>query len=238
MLEPKTRKAVILARVSRGERQQDPTSQLIPLRAAAERLGWQVVAEVIEKDSAWDPQSANRIRKQVHAIIERGLADTVMVWAWDRYSKDNIEGSARELRFLEEHLGAQFFSLQEPFLSTATMDPNVRPILLAFFAWIAHTESKRRGERLRAKAVSKREQSGRLGQRGKWGKGYLATPAQVEKVVELLADGQTVRSVAAMTGVSKSQVDRIKKAVPAQAAGQETVPLEETVPETGGGLGQ
>lgn len=232
------RKAVILARVSRGERTQDPETQLIALRSAAERLGWKVVAEVVEKDSAWDTESASRIRKQVRAILEKGVADTLMVWAWDRYSRDGIEGSARELRELETHLGAQFYSLTESFLSTATMDPTTRPLIHAVFAWIADMESRRKSDRLKAKAVAKREQSHRLGQRGRWGRGYLATPVQVEKVVELLASGQTVRSVAAATGVSKSQVARIKRSVPTQAAGQVQAPLEKTTPETGGGLGQ
>ena len=39
-----------------------------------------------------------RARRRALAPIEEGRADTLMVWAWDRFSREGIEGAFRELR--------------------------------------------------------------------------------------------------------------------------------------------
>ncbi len=130
------RRVVLLGRVSRGERQQDPEGQLGPLRAAAARLGWTVVKEVPLKLSAWDEAAAADVRRQALAPIEAGEADTLMIWAWDRFSREGLEGPFRELRYLEDHLGAALWSLQEPFLSIAAPREQ-RELLLSIIAWTA-----------------------------------------------------------------------------------------------------
>src|SRR5581483_351037 len=163
------RRAVLLGRVSRGERQQDPENQLRSLRAAAKRLGWLIVREVPLKLSAWDEQAAAQVRRAALAPIEAGRADTLMCWSWDRFSREGIEGAFRELRYLEEHLGAAFWSLQEPFLSTARGDKQQRELLLSIIAWAAKWESERKSQRLRAKVDTKRARASKLGHRASWG---------------------------------------------------------------------
>lgn len=206
-----SRRAVLLGRVSRGERQQDPESQLAPLRAAAARLGWIVVEEVPLKLSAWDAGAAAEVRRRALAPIEAGCADTLMCWAWDRYSREGIEGAFRELRYLEDHLGAALYSLQEPFLSTATADKAQRELLLSIIAWAARWESQRKSDRLKAKVQTKRARAEVLGQRAVWGVGHVATAtlAEVERACALRADGKSVRAIAAELGLSKSQVGRL-----------------------------
>jgi DNA invertase Pin-like site-specific DNA recombinase len=213
------RVAVLLGRVSRGERQQDPESQLGPLRAAAARLGWTVAREVSLKLSAWDDETAAEVRRQALAPIEVGKADTLMVWAWDRFSREGIEGAFRELRHLEDHLGAAFWSLQEPFLSTAAPREQ-RELLLSIIAWAARWESQRKSDRLKAKVASKRARAESLGQRARWGRGVVASWLEVQRVHELRLTGQTVRGIAGEMKLSKSQVARILAAVPPHAEGQ------------------
>jgi DNA invertase Pin-like site-specific DNA recombinase len=203
------RRAVLLGRVSRGERQQDPESQLAPLRAAAQRLGYVVVKEVALKLSAWDSEAAASVRRQALAPIEKGEADTLMTWSWDRYSREGIEGAFRELRNLEDHLGAAFYSLQEPFLSTATADKQQRELLLSIVAWAARWESQRKSERLKAKAATKRARSNSLGQNARWGRGHLASDSDIRQVMELRERGVSLRAIGAAVGLSKSQVQRI-----------------------------
>lgn len=207
------RRVVLLGRVSRGERQQDPEGQLGPLRAAAARLGWTVVKEVPLKLSAWDEAAAADVRRQALAAIEAGEADTLMIWAWDRFSREGIEGAFRELRYLEDHLGAALWSLQEPFLSTAAPREQ-RELLLSIIAWAARWESQRKSERLKAKVASKRARAESLGQRARWGRGVVASLAEIARVHELRDAGGTVRSIATATGLSKSQVGRILASVP------------------------
>jgi DNA invertase Pin-like site-specific DNA recombinase len=203
------RRVVLLGRVSRGERQQDPESQLAPLRAAGERLCWTIAAEVSLALSAWDAAAAAEVRRRALAPIEAGQADTLAVWSYDRYMREGIEGAFRELRYLEDHLGAAFYSLQEPFLSTATADKAQRELLLSLVAWTARWESQHKSDRLCAKVASKRARAAALGARAVWGAGHLASDADVERIRALRATGLSMRKIAEAVGLSKSQVGRI-----------------------------
>ncbi len=209
-----TRRAVLLGRVSRGERQQDPENQLAPLRAAAARHGWEVVEEVALVQSAWDEASAAEVRRRALAPIVAGRADVLCVWALDRVCRGGIEAAFSLLTELEQHLGADLYSLQEPFLSTASADRQARELMVALLAWVAKWESQRKSERLRAKVQTKRAHAEQIGQRALWGRGKLATEADAARVRELRAAGKSVRAIAAEVGISKSQVQRI----PADAA--------------------
>jgi site-specific DNA recombinase len=209
---PTVRRAVLLGRVSRGERTQDPAGQLDALRPAAQRLGWQVVEEISLKLSAWDEAAAAEVRRRALAPIEAGRADVLAVWSWDRFSREGIEGAFATLSHLEKHLGAQLYSMQEPFLSTATADPQQRELLLSIVSWAAKWESQRKSERLRLKVASKRARSAQLGQSARWGRGRLASDEQIAQARELRADGATVRTIASELKLSKSQVHRLLRA--------------------------
>ena len=209
MTDHARRRVVLLGRVSRGERQQDPEGQLGPLRAAAARLGWDVVEEVALKMSAWDESSAAEVRRRALAPIVEGRADTLAVWALDRVCRGGIEAAFALIAELEQHLGANLFSLQEPFLSTATADRQSRELMVAMMSWVAKWESQRKSERLKAKVHSKKLKAEQLGQRALWGRGHVASDADVARVRELRATGLTVREIAAETGLSKSQVGRL-----------------------------
>src|ERR1041384_582520 len=149
-------KAVLLGRVSRGERQQDPENQLGPLRKTAPKVGLEVVRELSLKLSAWDELEARDVWQQIiQAVTETG-ADTLMVWAADRFCRGGPREMLNRIFELEKHYGVHLYSYQEPFLSTATADPHMREILVALFAWVAQQESQRKSERLRAKAATKR----------------------------------------------------------------------------------
>lgn len=202
-------RAVLLGRVSRGERQQDPENQLGALRAAAARHGHQVVEEVALKLSGWDDAEAAEVQRRALAPIEEGRADLLMVWAWDRFSRGGIADAFALLARLEEHLGAGFWSMQEPFLSTSTADKKMRELLLALASWNARWESERRSERVKAKKETKVNRAAALGERATWGLGRLASPVEAARARELRAGGMPVRKIGAELGLSKSQVARI-----------------------------
>jgi DNA invertase Pin-like site-specific DNA recombinase len=214
------RRAVILARVSRGGRTQTPESQVLALRAAAQRLGWEVVEPPLSiTTSAWTEEGAADVRRQALKPIEDGHADTLMIWSLDRLVRGGIEAAFGFVRHLEEHLGAHLWSAQEPFLSTAGTDRQTRELLLSLLAWVAKWESQRKSERLRARVAEKRATAGKLGQRARWGRGVSATAPEVAKVHELRAQGKTVRAIGADLGLSKSQVSTILRVRP-RAEGQ------------------
>jgi len=172
-----------------------------------------VVKEIALKLSAWDAKTAAEVRKQALAPIEAGEADTLAVWSWDRFSREGIEGAFRELRFLEDHLGAGFWSLQEPFLSTATADKQQRELLLSIVAWAARWESERKSDRLRAKAAFKRTVAANGGGRARWGRGSMPNASDVDRIRALRAEGRSVRRIAAAVGLPKSTVHDALKGV-------------------------
>ncbi len=211
-----SRRAVLLGRVSRGERTQDPESQLAPLRAVAARLGWNVAEEIALKLSAWDATAAAEVRKRALSPIVEGRADVLAVWALDRVCRGGIEAAFAFLAELEQHLGADLYSLQEPFLSTAGTDRQTRELMIALQSWIARWDSQRKSERMKAKAQSKRNRAGALGQRATWGGGakgghggVLASSADMDQMHQLKASGMSVRAIAHELRLSKSQVGRL-----------------------------
>lgn len=222
-------RAVLLGRVSRGERQQDPENQLGALRSTAGRLGWHVAKELSFKLSAWDDEQAADVWRQTLAAITEAQADTLMVWASDRAFREGVRVTLNRLWDLEKHYGVQFYSLQEPFLSTATADPHMREMMVSLFAWVANQESVRKSERLKAKAETKRNRAEALGQRADWGRGKMATEADKARVRDLAAAGRTQRQIVAETGLSKGTVARILVAPP-QAEGQKPSSLEKRSP--------
>lgn len=219
---PSGRRAVLFARVSSDDRGQDTGSQLLALRSVAARFGWQVVAEVPLEISAWNARTAADVRRQALAAVRQHRADILAVWALDRLCRAGIAEAFSLLSELENHLGASLFSYTEPFLSTATADPHMRSLLLALFAWMAEQESRRKSERVKAKAASKRQRGVAIGQRGRWGRGYLATEADVETVRALARAGRSLRAIEGATGIARTTVARIVNA--AGPAANVTVP--------------
>ncbi|MHB8651516.1 MAG: recombinase family protein [Gaiellaceae bacterium] len=209
------KRVVLGVRVSTDDKDQDPTNQLLPLRAAMERQGWQVAAEVVIKGlSGWNAQQAAEVKRQFLAPIVAGKADTLAVWALDRVTRGGIEATLAFIRELEDHLGASLFSLQEGWASSATQDRATRELVVSMMAWVAKQESDRKSARVRAKVETKRNRANALGQSAKWGRGVLATPEQLARAGTMLAEGNSVRNVAKATGMSKSVVSRLRGRVP------------------------
>lgn len=189
-------RAVLLGRVSRGERTQDARSQVSALRAWARRQRVQVAAELRLTCSAWDAREAAKVRAAVLEALERTRAGALAIWAWDRYSRGGIEAAFREIAHLEGHLGVKLISLQEPFLSTGTMLPEQREMMLAQTAWHSKWESQRRSERLLLKVEQKRRDAAKLGKLARWGRGRLPSEAQRKRAGALRRAGKTYREIA------------------------------------------
>jgi DNA invertase Pin-like site-specific DNA recombinase len=209
------RRALLLGRVSRGERTQDPEVQLRVLRAAAARLGIEVAGELPFVCSAWTDEAAAEVRTAVFNQLAISGADTLMVWALDRLTRGGVAAAFRLLARLEQHLGIVFWSHEEPFLSTGT-DPQQRELMLSIRAWVARWESQRRSERLLARAAHKRDVSARLGNRATWGRGRMPTPQEHAEVHRLRAQDPPVsfRAIARALGLPLGTVHRAAGRVP------------------------
>ncbi len=208
-------KAVIVAAVSTADKTQDPEVQVVPLQEAARRLGWEVVAVLRFKQSRFDQASEQEVQQAALAACDQHGADVLMVEALDRIARGKPRRTFRFIEQLEDHHGVHFWSRREPFLSTS--NEAFRDVLLQLFAYMANQESAQKSSRGKAKAAFKRQAAEKLGQRATWGRGKMATAADVERAQQLRAAGGTLRSIAKELGLS---VGTVHKLLPAQKSVQ------------------
>jgi DNA invertase Pin-like site-specific DNA recombinase len=209
------RRALIAARVSTRGKGQDPETQVRALQETAQRMGWEVVKVLCEHGSAWEGKKATEWEKRVFEALEASSADVLMVWSLDRFTRRRVGEALALVERLENHYGVQLYSLQEPFLSTATADPRMRDVLLSFIAWAGERESSRRSERLLAKAAARRAQAG--DRRGRWGRGSMPTEADKRRIHWLaspVGGGLSQRAIAAQVGLSLGTVNKVLRSNP------------------------
>jgi len=144
-------KVALYARVSLDEnkedkRFQDPENQLVPLRDWAERMGWEVFGEYVDRASGADPN-----RLEFRDMINDAMMirfKTILVWKLDRFSRESMSqvvGRIQKLR--ERRVGIR--SLTEEWLDTSVENP-MSDLILAFMAWAAAEERRKISERTKA----------------------------------------------------------------------------------------
>ena len=208
-------RAVLLGRVSTDDKDQDPENQLRPLRETAARLGWTVVKEIPKHLSAWNDRTADAVWQECIEPIMKGQADLLAVWSWDRLSRRGIADAFHKIyAVLEEHYGARFYSLQEPFLSTGA-DPMTRELLLAQMSWNAKWESEHKSQRVKAAYRAKRAHASTIAPNGRarWGRrrasgelGRVPSEADVREIRSLRANRATLKEISMQVELSVGTV--------------------------------
>lgn len=140
-------RAVIYARCSTTE--QDYTRQLTELRAAADRLGWRVVAELGSTVSGGSNESD---LSRLQAAARRGEYDRLMVWELSRLSRRGI-GPLLHLIQQFDAQGVRIYSIREPW---AGDDGPARELLVAILAWAARWEREMISSRTRSALASRK----------------------------------------------------------------------------------
>lgn len=143
-------RAALYARVSTGDKGQDPELQLEDLRLLARSRGWEVRAEYVDHLPAGDP------RPELERMLEevrRGRVDVVAVWRFDRFARSSqaLLGALEEFRLR----GVDFVSHQE---SVDTSTPAGK-LLFTMIAGMAEFERALIQERVRA-GVAKAKRDG------------------------------------------------------------------------------
>src|SRR6516165_1574465 len=140
-------RVAIYARVSTGDKGQDPENQLHELRAWAVNSGHAIGGEYVDYESG---RKGTGKRKQFAALFNDAAKrkfDCVLFWAPDRFSR---EGMAQTIIYLQRlsSCGVAFHSYTEPHL--ATDNELVRNILLALLSSLAKVEAQKISDRTRA----------------------------------------------------------------------------------------
>lgn len=202
-------KYALYARVSTIDKGQNPEIQLVPMRKRCEREGWKWV-EFIDKASAFkdNPDLPNR-----DSLLERARKqefDGIMVWAVDRWSReDPVKVTYQILYEIKKGIGIDFISLNEPFLSTNAMPPDLLGLFMQFTSWASSHESRRKSERIRAAYELKKGQNGN-GKVENWGRPEINV--DLIKLAEMKDQGMSIRKLAQVFHITRGTIyNRLKK---------------------------
>lgn len=190
-------KIAIYARVSTVDRDQNPETQLRPLREHVRGLDGEPVGEFVDHASADDLRGRREWRRLLELAMRRRI-DLIVVWKLDRAFRSVADG-ATTLQALRS-AGCGIRSLQEPWIDTTTaIGEAMYHITLAW----AQLEKKQLTERVRAGLERARAEGKRLG-RPPRSKGVTEHPLW-PKVLRGLAAGHLNRAEAAKKlGVRKA----------------------------------
>jgi DNA invertase Pin-like site-specific DNA recombinase len=205
----KMRRAAIYARVSTDGQSTD--NQLRELRATAERHGWTVIQEYVDRGISG---AKGREKRPAFNALWQGVVrkefEVVMVWSVDRLG--------RSLQHLVEFLSELHAKRVDLFLHQQGLD-TTSPAGKALFGMLGvFAEFERSIIQERVRAGIKRSRASNPGRL--WGrKPYeIANPALVAKVQELRKLGLGMRPISQQTGVSLKTVWRLLQGTAGAAA--------------------
>jgi DNA invertase Pin-like site-specific DNA recombinase len=183
-------KVALYARVSTNDRDQNPETQLRPLREHVGTLSEIViVGEFVDKASADDLRGRRAWRSLLELALKRDL-DLIVVWRLDRAFRSVVDG-ATTLQTLRS-AGCGIRSLQEPWIDTTT--PIGEAMYHITIAW-AQLEKRQLTERVKAGMDRARAEGKNLG-RPVRARPVTEHPAW-SKVVQALEGGHINRAEAA-----------------------------------------
>ena len=192
----------IYARVSTQDKDQNPETQLLPLREFCQAQGWDVAGEFVDQASATDLRGRREWRRLLDLAGKRRV-DVILVWKLDRMAR-SVKDAADTLAQLRAwKVGLRSYT--EPMIDTSSTSP-WGELLYNLLAAFSQFERSIIAERVRAGMARAKAQGKRLGRRpvvnGEW-----AT------IGPLVAAGTLSRQqAAAQLGVSFSTVRRLARA--------------------------
>jgi len=140
--------AAVWLRVSTGH--QETENQAPDLERFTAHHGYTVTTTYTVSESAWNGgKDGGEYRKTLQRALDdahQGKFSVIVVWALDRITREGAEGALRIIRQFRER-GCTVVSVKESWLNGS---PEVQDVLVAFAGWMAHQESARRSERIKA----------------------------------------------------------------------------------------
>lgn len=149
------RRAGLYARVSTGEDRQTPETQLRHLREYADRRGFAIAEEYVDKGSGLDSD-----RPEYQRLLQdarQRVFDVVLVWRYDRFARSTQALISALKEF--QALGVDFISHQEQIDTTTPQGEMV----FGFMASLAQFESSLISERVKAGMQRAKEEGKHVG---------------------------------------------------------------------------
>ena len=202
-------KVVIYARVSTSA--QDYTRQITELRKYAKKQNYEIVKEFSEKISGGKKVEERAAIKEMLDFIKTNKADKVLIYECSRLSRRQLDF----LFIIEQltELGVSLFILQNG-LETLLPDGKPNPIANLCFGIIAEFNNLEKNL-IRARMASgyehHRASGGRVGRKEGYRKSEEEYRMTYEREISLLAKGNTLKDVRAITGTSINTLRKLRE---------------------------
>jgi DNA invertase Pin-like site-specific DNA recombinase len=186
-------KIALLSRVSTSK--QDNQNQILALTEFAAKQGWEIVAQFVDTVSGSGKKARVQFEKMMQAA-SRHEFDLVLFWKLDRFSR---EGTRKTLQYLQQldDWKVGWRSFQEPYFDSCGA---FRDVVISIASTLAAQERITISERTKA-GLQRAIRDGRtLGRR--------PTKVNVDRALELQAEGLGLRSIAAKLGVAVNTLQK------------------------------
>jgi putative DNA-invertase from lambdoid prophage Rac len=195
-------KVGIYARVSTSDKEQDPNTQLLPLRDFVKAQGWEAFCEYVDQAPATDLLHRTAWRELLGDANKRRL-DLLLVWRMDRAFRSVLDAATTLERLRTWGVGLRSYS--EPWLDTTSPFGEA-----LYYITVAYAQLERGilRERVRAGMDRARKQGHRIGRpRVTDRKGFKS---HFGAILEQLTQGQVSRRRAAQElGIGYATLKRL-----------------------------
>ncbi len=192
----------IYARVSTRDKDQNPQSQLLPLREFAAAQAWSIVGEFVDQASAVDLKARTAWRDLLDQASRRRF-DLLLIWRIDRAFRSVLDAATTLERFRAWGIGLRSYS--EPWLDTTSPFGEALYYITAAYAQL---ERGILSERVKAGMARARQQGVKLGRPG--GTHAIGFRAKWHEVEPQVRSGHLSKSSAARTlGVGRATISRL-----------------------------
>ena len=195
-------KVAIYARVSTSDKEQDPVTQLLPLREFVSNQGWQIFGEFVDKVPATDIAHRTAWQELLQAASRRKL-DLLLVWRMDRAFRSVLDAATTLERLRTWGVGLRSYT--EPWLDTTSPFGEA-----LYYITVAYAQLERGilRERVKAGMERARKQGHRIGRpKVTERKGFNS---RFGAVLERLSQGQVSRRRAAIElGIGYATLKRL-----------------------------
>jgi DNA invertase Pin-like site-specific DNA recombinase len=187
-------KIALYARVSKDDGRQDTENQLHELRQFAQRSGWEITEEYIDRASG---KTADRPQfKKMFEDASKRKFDLVLFWALDRLSREGVLETLQHFKQLD-NWGVGWRSYTETFFDSCGP---FKDAVISIMSSLAKIEREKISERTKAGLRRARREGKILGR--------PRVRVDLQKVRSLQADGLGLRGIADKTGWSLSSIMR------------------------------
>jgi DNA invertase Pin-like site-specific DNA recombinase len=152
--------AALYLRISTTDKEQDTDNQLLQLQEFCERMGWQVYAVYVDKESGRKGRKERREFSRLFEDAARRRFDVLLFWSLDRFTREGIRKTIYYLQQLDGYR-VRFKSYTEPLLDTD--NELVAHIIIGVLSYFAQQEAVRISERTKAGLQRLKKQGKTLG---------------------------------------------------------------------------